>query len=215
MTITDTRARRTAPARRADGLENTTIGQGVRQNPPNKREPQGEEQPGPLAFAGRMAEAFRVRAECLSEKYLAIPDRPSPDAEDREEDPTNARAAVSHLAHALGGSAAPLYLGLALLTCWVMLGILAPGVAFAQPTGGSDGGAIQGAIDNARNWLSTIMVSLGGLGMIASIAVKAVARTNENMHHAAHMGMTGSGIALVAGLLINDIISLLQSFAGG
>jgi hypothetical protein len=29
------------------------------------------------------------------------------------------------------------------------------------------------------------------------------------------MGMTGSGIAIVAGLLIDDIIGLMESFAGG
>lgn len=89
------------------------------------------------------------------------------------------------------------------------LGMAEP--AFAQ----QGGGRIQGTIDNARNWLSGIMVSLGGLGMIASIAIKAVARTNENMHHAAHMGMTGSGVAILAGLLVNDIINLLRSFVGG
>jgi hypothetical protein len=86
---------------------------------------------------------------------------------------------------------------------------------FAEPAFAQAGGRIQGAIDNATDWLSGIMTSLGGLGMIASIGVKAVARTNENMHHAAHMGMTGSGIAIVAGLLIDDIIGLMESFAGG
>ena len=86
---------------------------------------------------------------------------------------------------------------------------------FAEPAFAQAGGQIQGAIDNATDWLSGIMTSLGGLGMIASIGVKAVARTNENMHHAAHMGMTGSGIAIVAGLLIDDIIGLMESFAGG
>lgn len=91
------------------------------------------------------------------------------------------------------------------------LGMAEP--AFAQQ--GGDGGRIQSTIDNARGWLSGIMVSLGGLGMIASIAIKAVARTNENMHHAAHMGMTGSGVAILAGLLVNDIINLLRSFTGG
>jgi hypothetical protein len=107
-----------------------------------------------------------------------------------------------------------LWASLAALVLWAMLVFVGPDTAHAQQ-GGGDGGAIQGAIDAARDWLSSIMMSLGGLGMIASIGVKAVARQNENMHHAAHMGMTGSGIAIVAGLLINDIISLLQSFAGG
>lgn len=86
---------------------------------------------------------------------------------------------------------------------------------FAEPAFAQAGGRIQGAIDNATDWLSGIMTSLGGLGMIASIGVKAVARTNENMHHAAHMGMTGSGIAIVAGLLIDDLIGLMESFASG
>lgn len=105
-----------------------------------------------------------------------------------------------------------LWVFLAALVLWAVLTLLGSNIAYAQE---GDGGAIQGAIDAARDWLSSIMMSLGGLGMIASIGVKAVARQNENMHHAAHMGMTGSGIAIIAGLLINDIISLLQSFAGG
>lgn len=96
------------------------------------------------------------------------------------------------------------------------MSLIAANPALAAPAAPSgDGGAIQTTIDNARGWLATIMLSLGGLGMIASIAVKAVARTNENMHHAAHMGMTGSAIAIIAGLLVDDIISLLQSFVGG
>lgn len=84
--------------------------------------------------------------------------------------------------------------------------------AHAQQGGGGRD-AIQGAIDNASEWLSGIMTSLGGLGLIASIGVKAIARTNENMHHAAHMGMAGSGIAIVAGLLMTDIIDLFAGFA--
>ena len=93
---------------------------------------------------------------------------------------------------------------------------LGPGVALAQQgDAGGAGGSIEGAIQNARDWLAGIMVSLGGLGFIASVAIKAVARTNENMHHAAHMGMTGSGIAVIAGLLVNDIIDLIASWAGG
>lgn len=98
------------------------------------------------------------------------------------------------------------------LVAVIAMGLLEATPALAQE---GDGGAIQETIDSARGWLATIMLSLGGLGMIASIAVKAVARTNENMHHAAHMGMTGSGIAIVAGLLVDDIINLLQSFTPG
>lgn len=99
----------------------------------------------------------------------------------------------------------------------VLLSLAAPEAAYAQQQGGGGGGggAIQGAIDAARDWLASIMVSLGGLGFIASVAIKAVARTNENMHHAAHMGMGGSALAVAAGLLVNDIIDLVASFAGG
>lgn len=74
--------------------------------------------------------------------------------------------------------------------------------------------AIEGTIQNAQDWLAGIMTTLGGLGLIASIGVKAVARTNENMHHAAHLGMTGSCIAVVAGVLLPDILDLVESFAG-
>ena len=78
-----------------------------------------------------------------------------------------------------------------------------------------EGGAIESTIQNAQDWLAGIMTTLGGLGLIASIGVKAIARTNENMHHAAHLGMTGSCIAVVAGVLLPDILDLVEGFAGG
>jgi hypothetical protein len=161
--------------------------------------------------AGRAAELF-------CERCLAIPREKLGEDDDDEEScggrPRSATASVLHLGRAFDGGARWLFwASLTALTLWVALQFAAPEAALAQQ--GGDGGQIQGTIDNARNWLSGLMVSLAGLGMIASIAVKCVARTNENMHHAAHMGMTGSGIALIAGLLINDIISLLQSFVGG
>lgn len=129
-----------------------------------------------------------------------------------------------------GRSALPLYAGAA--SVWffkalffaltisfflfIALNFLAVDPAFAQEQGGAgDGGRIQGTIDNAANFLSTLMVSLGTLGFLGGIAVKAVARTNENMHHASHMAMTGSGLAVAGGLLAPDIISLIQSFVGG
>lgn len=77
------------------------------------------------------------------------------------------------------------------------------------------GGAIEQAIQNAQDWVAGIMTTLGGLGLICSIGVKAIARTNENMHHAAHLGMTGSCIAVAAGILLPDILDLVQGFAGG
>lgn len=106
-----------------------------------------------------------------------------------------------------------------MLAVFVLNALLLVGadLAFAQSNGGGGGGAgsgIQGAIDKAAEWLSGIMTSLGSLGLIASIGYKAIARTNENMHHAAHMGMAGSGVAIVAGLLMNDIVGLFSSFAG-
>ena len=78
-----------------------------------------------------------------------------------------------------------------------------------------DGGAIEQAIQNAQDWVAGIMTTLGGLGLICSIGVKSVARTNENMHHAAHLGMTGSCIAVAAGILLPDILDLVEGFAGG
>ena len=106
-----------------------------------------------------------------------------------------------------------------MLAVFVLNALLLVGadLALAQDNGGGGGGAgagIQGAIDKAAAWLSGIMTSLGSLGLIASIGYKAIARTNENMHHAAHMGMAGSGVAIVAGLLMNDIVGLFSSFAG-
>jgi hypothetical protein len=168
----------------------------------------------------RRAEHAAARAvECFCERYLAIPrdkrgeDHAEEESHERRPRPAAAAVAVTYPERSFAAGARWLFwASLAALALWVALHFAVPEAALAQQ---GDGGRIQGTIDNARNWLSGLMVSLGGLGMIASIAVKAVARTNENMHHAAHMGMTGSGIALIAGLLINDIISLLQSFVGG
>ncbi len=163
--------------------------------------------------AGRAVERF-------CDRRLATPREGIGRPEDTDEEPRGRRPRTTVSAEAViysersfaAGARWLFWVSLAALALWVALHFVAPEAALAQQ---GDGGRIQGTIDNARNWLSGLMVSLAGLGMIASIAVKCVARTNENMHHAAHMGMTGSGIALIAGLLINDIISLLQSFVGG
>ena len=118
-----------------------------------------------------------------------------------------ARASTAAYAYAQPATRALFYGLLFALALYVALGASA-GVAFAQ-----DGGAIEQSIQNAQDWLAGIMTTLGGLGLIASVGVKAVARTNENMHHASHLGMTGSGIAILAGLLLPDILDLIESFA--
>jgi hypothetical protein len=110
-------------------------------------------------------------------------------------------------AHAQPAAKALFYGLLFAFALYVALGA-SPDVAYAQ-----DGGAIEQSIQNAQDWLAGIMTTLGGLGLIASIGVKAVARTNENMHHASHLGMTGSCIAIVAGALLPDILDLVQGFA--
>ena len=119
-----------------------------------------------------------------------------------------ARASTAAYAHALPAAKALFYGLLFALALYAALGASAH-VAYAAPAGG----AIEQSIQNAQDWLAGIMTTLGGLGLIASVGVKAVARTNENMHHASHLGMTGSGIAILAGLLLPDILDLIESFA--
>lgn len=171
-------------------------------------------------FAKRAVRAARRASERFCERHARMPREEKNEEENTGEGlpgggplPTTVAGTMSHLERGFAGGARWMFwASLAVFALWVSLHLVAPEAVLAQQ---GDGGRIQSTIDNARNWLSGIMVSLGGLGMIGSIAVKAVARGNQQLHHASHMGMTGSGIAIIAGLLINDIISLLQSFVGG
>jgi hypothetical protein len=162
------------------------------------------EQRGTADRAPGLLARFERHARRFADRYCAVPGR--------DEEPRDGLAAA---VLRLTGLAPRNWVWVfAAAACAVIL-FAGLSLGMAEPAYAQEGGRIQGTIDNARNWLSGIMVSLGGLGMIASIAIKAVARTNENMHHAAHMGMTGSGVAILAGLLVNDIIDLLRSFTGG
>lgn len=90
-----------------------------------------------------------------------------------------------------------------------------PGAQDGGGGGGGEGDAIVSTVQNATQYLSDLMFYLGALGFVASLGVKAVARTNENMHHASHMGMTGSAIAVAAGIIVPEIIDIVAGFAGG
>lgn len=78
--------------------------------------------------------------------------------------------------------------------------------------GGS--GVVHSIFHSAENLIASILLLMGLAGLWVSIGLKATVR-NEHMQHAAHMGITGSGIAIVTGLLADDIINLLQSVASG
>lgn len=91
---------------------------------------------------------------------------------------------------------------------------LAATAAFAQD-GGGGGDAIQSTLANVRDYISALLLFLGGIGFVASLGVKSVAGVNENVHAASHMGMKGSAIAVIAGAIVNPIMSIIQGLAAG
>lgn len=91
--------------------------------------------------------------------------------------------------------------------------------ALAQNSSAPDGGgqyqgdAIHSTLENVRNYIASILLILGGIGFAVSLGLKAIAGPNENMHHAAHLGMKGSGIAVLGGAMIVPIMNIIESLA--
>lgn len=104
------------------------------------------------------------------------------------------------------------FIALALLITFLAFALAAK-AAFAQDGGGGD--AIQSTLANVRDYISALLLFLGGIGFVASLGVKSVAGVNENVHAAAHMGMKGSAIAVIAGAIVNPIMSIIQGLAAG
>lgn len=89
-----------------------------------------------------------------------------------------------------------------------------PGGSSAPSGGGQyQGDAIHTTLENVRNYIASILLILGGIGFAVSLGLKAIAGPNENMHHAAHLGMKGSGIAVLDGAMIVPIMNIIESLA--
>lgn len=75
------------------------------------------------------------------------------------------------------------------------------------------GDAIHTTLENVRDYIASILLLLGGIGFAVSLGLKAVAGPNENMHHASHLGMKGSAIAVLGGALIGPIMDIIVGLA--
>lgn len=83
-----------------------------------------------------------------------------------------------------------------------------------EGAGGQYGGdTIHTTLENVRDYIASILLLLGGIGFAVSLGLKAVAGPNENMHHASHLGMKGSAIAVIGGAIIGPIMDIIQGLA--
>ncbi len=110
----------------------------------------------------------------------------------------------------------------ALLVRYALLGLLAlvgavlyAGFLTASPAQAQEGGdQIIQFLQNVQDWMVQVVVPVSGIGFLSCAILKSVAGSNENMHHAAHMGAKGSLTALGAGLMVGAFLGLVQGFVG-
>ena len=83
----------------------------------------------------------------------------------------------------------------------------------AAPAQAQEGGdQIIGFLQNVQDWMVQAVVPVAGIGFLSCAILKSVAGSNENMHHAAHMGAKGSLVALGAALMVGAFLGLVQGF---
>ena len=115
-------------------------------------------------------------------------------------------------------AAARLYVGWALLALaaalytLVMLNLGAQD-ALAAPKGGGGGDAIVGTINNVRDYVAAALLSLGGLGFVGSLGLKAASPVNENAQYLSHMGIKSSFIAVLGGAIVGPVMTIIQGLA--
>ena len=110
--------------------------------------------------------------------------------------------------------------GIARYALWMLAGLFGASLyaAFpvAAPAHAQEGGdQIIGFLQNVQDWMVQAVVPVAGIGFLSCAILKSVAGSNENMHHAAHMGAKGSLVALGAALMVGAFIGLVQGFTGG
>ena len=114
-------------------------------------------------------------------------------------------------------AAARLYVGWALLALaaalytLVMLNLGAQDALAAQKGGGGD--AIVGTINNVRDYVAAALLSLGGLGFVGSLGLKAASPVNENAQYLSHMGIKSSFIAVLGGAIVGPVMTIIQGLA--
>lgn len=82
-------------------------------------------------------------------------------------------------------------------------------------SGEYSGDAVHTTLENIRDYIASLLLLLGGIGFAVSLGLKAIAGPNENMHHASHLGMKGSAIAVIGGAILGPLMDIIQGLAGG
>ena len=106
---------------------------------------------------------------------------------------------------------------LARYALWALVGlvgaVLYAAFLTASPAHAQEGGdQIIGFLQNVQDWMVQAVVPVAGIGFLSCAILKSVAGSNENMHHAAHMGAKGSLVALGAALMVGAFLGLIQGF---
>ena len=85
----------------------------------------------------------------------------------------------------------------------------------AQSNVGSEyqGDAIHQTLENIRNYIISALLLLGGIGFSIGLGVKAIAGTNENMHHASHLAMKGGALAVIGSAIVIPVMEIAQGIA--
>lgn len=86
-------------------------------------------------------------------------------------------------------------------------------LAASKGGGGGGGDAIIGTINNVRDYFAGALLSLGGLGFVGSLGLKAASPVNENAQYLAHMGVKSSFIAVLAGAIVGPVMTIIQGLA--
>lgn len=76
-----------------------------------------------------------------------------------------------------------------------------------------EGDAIHTTLQNIRNYIIGILLLLGGIGFAIGLGVKAIAGTNENMHHASHLAMKGGALAVIGSAIVIPVMEIMQGIA--
>lgn len=105
------------------------------------------------------------------------------------------------------------------ISMWALAAVMALAAVGAESAlaqgANPEGDAIFNTLSNVRDYISGLLLVLGGIGFVVSLGVKAVAATNENAQALANFGMKGSLIAVLAGAIVNPIMRIVEGLAAG
>lgn len=96
-----------------------------------------------------------------------------------------------------------------------VLALIGADTVLAQADIGNEyqGDAVHRTLENVRNYIIGILLLLGAIGFALGLGVKAIAGTNENMHHASHLAMKGGILAVVGSAIVIPVMEIAQGIA--